>query len=234
MRPDMPSQPATSGQHAPRDRVELGNHRRIAHCSGAVTIAPSSAVSIGLGSRGSGSSAGQRRKRRARLAGIGVHHRQDFLDPDALLAPAPAIVIGDHRQQRVGQLGLRARGGLRASRSSRSRRRPIGDTSGFRRGSRIAALRSRRSSRPRWTFAPAFSAASPASADSRGQTGSARPTWATSPSPKKLRSRATVRSIIWSTATNMPGASSSRSEPIAEIDSRSVTPQRFSTSILAR
>jgi hypothetical protein len=38
----------------------------------------------------------------------------------------------------------------------------------------------------------------------------------------------------WSTATKVPGASSSLSDPIALIASTSVTPQRFSASMLAR
>ena len=38
----------------------------------------------------------------------------------------------------------------------------------------------------------------------------------------------------WSTSTKWPGGSSSFSEPQAETDTRSVTPARFSASMLAR
>jgi hypothetical protein len=56
-------------------------------------------------------------------------------------------------------------------------------------------------------------------------------TWATRPTPKKLFSRAKVRSMNWSQMTKSPGASSSRKEPTAETDTMSVTPDRFNTSI---
>jgi hypothetical protein len=52
--------------------------------------------------------------------------------------------------------------------------------------------------------------------------------------PKKLFSRAKVRSMNWSTMTKSPGAISSRNEPQAETEITSVTPSRFSASILAR
>jgi hypothetical protein len=51
---------------------------------------------------------------------------------------------------------------------------------------------------------------------------------------EKLRSRPSVRSMNWSTATNVPGFKSSFSDPTAEMASTSVTPQRFSASMLAR
>jgi hypothetical protein len=54
------------------------------------------------------------------------------------------------------------------------------------------------------------------------------------PGPKKLFSRAKVRSMNWSTITNCPGAISSRSDPTAEIAMMSVQPARFSASTLAR
>ena len=69
---------------------------------------------------------------------------------------------------------------------------------------------------------------------SSGLTGSAIETCATQPGPKKLFSRAKVRSMNWSTMTKCPGGSSSFSDPQAEIDTRSVTPARFSASMLAR
>src|SRR6476619_190510 len=59
-------------------------------------------------------------------------------------------------------------------------------------------------------------------------------TWATKPSPKKLFSRAKVRSMNWSTTTKWPGGRSSRSEPQADNDRISVTPARFRASMLAR
>ena len=67
-----------------------------------------------------------------------------------------------------------------------------------------------------------------------GLTGSAIETCAAQPGPKKLFSRANVRSMNWSTSTKWPGAYSSFSEPQAEIETRSVTPARFSASMLAR
>jgi hypothetical protein len=51
---------------------------------------------------------------------------------------------------------------------------------------------------------------------------------------KKVFARANVRSMNWSTSTNVPGERSSRSEPHAETEIRSVTPTRFSASTLAR
>ncbi len=59
-------------------------------------------------------------------------------------------------------------------------------------------------------------------------------TCATSPVPKKLLARAKVRSTNWSTRTKVPGASSSLSEPTALTERTSVTPARFSASMLAR
>jgi hypothetical protein len=54
------------------------------------------------------------------------------------------------------------------------------------------------------------------------------------PVSKKLFLRAKVRSMNWSTKTKLPGASSARSEPTAESDRISVTPERFRASMLAR
>ena len=59
-------------------------------------------------------------------------------------------------------------------------------------------------------------------------------TCATQPVPKKLLSRAKVRSMNWSTMTKSPGANSSRNDPQALMLITSVTPSRFSASILAR
>ena len=59
-------------------------------------------------------------------------------------------------------------------------------------------------------------------------------TWATKPGPKKLFSRAKVRSMNWSAITKVPGGNSSFSEPQADTLIRSVTPTRFRASILAR
>ena len=49
----------------------------------------------------------------------------------------------------------------------------------------------------------------------RLSTGWAIETWATKPGPKKLFSRAKVRSMNWSAMTKVPGGSSSLSEPQA-------------------
>ncbi len=59
-------------------------------------------------------------------------------------------------------------------------------------------------------------------------------TWAATPCPKKVLSRAKVRSMYWSTTTKVPGDSSCFNEPTAEIERMSVQPARFSTSMLAR
>src|SRR3546814_13116179 len=59
-------------------------------------------------------------------------------------------------------------------------------------------------------------------------------TCATMPSPKKLFSRAKVRSINWSAITKRPGGISSRSDPTAEMERMSVHPARLSASIFAR
>jgi hypothetical protein len=59
-------------------------------------------------------------------------------------------------------------------------------------------------------------------------------TWATQPLPKKLFSRANVRSMNWSTSTNVPGAIASFSDPQADTETSEVTPQRFIASIFAR
>src|SRR6185437_1328247 len=77
---------------------------------------------------------------------------------------------------------------------------------------------------------PAAASASP----SRVQTGRPNDTWATRPVPKKLLLRATVRSMNWSTSTKLPGGRSMLRLPTAESEIRSVTPERFSASILAR
>ena len=69
---------------------------------------------------------------------------------------------------------------------------------------------------------------------SRGETGCAIETCATQPLPKNELSRLWVRSTNWSTSTKVPGGRSSLNEPQAESETRSVTPARFSTSILAR
>jgi hypothetical protein len=59
-------------------------------------------------------------------------------------------------------------------------------------------------------------------------------TWATSPVPKKLLARATVRSMNWSTTTKVPGGRSARRPPTAEIDRTSVAPTAFKAATLAR
>ena len=70
--------------------------------------------------------------------------------------------------------------------------------------------------------------------ESRAQVGWAKETCATQPAPKNEVCRAKVRSMNWLTMTKSPGAISSRKDPQAETDTRSVTPSRFSASILAR
>ena len=77
-------------------------------------------------------------------------------------------------------------------------------------------------------------AAARQAAERRGQVGWATLTCATQPVPKKLFSRAKVRSMNWSMMTKSPGAISSRNEPQAETEMTSVTPSRFSASMLAR
>ena len=47
-------------------------------------------------------------------------------------------------------------------------------------------------------------------------------------------SRVKVRSMNWSTSTNRPGVELALKEPQAESDTMSVTPARFSASMLAR
>ncbi len=133
-------------------------------------IAVSSTLSIGLAPR----SAGMRRQfgqQRASIFGIGAaspagfrprRHPLQHRASNHNRSPCPA----EHRAAR-----LRARGGLRAWRSCRSRPRPTGDRAGFRRGWRTAALRWRHRCRLRCTFAPARSAASPASWTSAGKPG---------------------------------------------------------------
>ena len=81
---------------------------------------------------------------------------------------------------------------------------------------------------------PSASQAAAHQSPNRRLTGWAIETCATMPSPKKLFSRAKVRSMNWSTITNMPGTSSSRNEPQALTETMSVTPVRFMASILAR
>jgi hypothetical protein len=81
---------------------------------------------------------------------------------------------------------------------------------------------------------PALFAAASSASPSRAQTGCAIETCATQPSPKKLFSRAKVRSMNWSTMTKSPGGRSARSEPQALIETISVAPARFRASILAR
>ena len=68
----------------------------------------------------------------------------------------------------------------------------------------------------------------------RGLTGCAIETCATQPLPKNEDSRLWVRSTNWSISTKVPGGNSSLNEPQAESDTRSVTPARLSTSMLAR
>jgi hypothetical protein len=77
-------------------------------------------------------------------------------------------------------------------------------------------------------------AAAAHSSDKRSQVGSASETWATTPGPKKLPGRATVRSTNWSTTTKYPGGNSSRSDPTAEMATTSVQPAAFSAWMLAR
>ena len=166
--------------------------------------------------------------------GIGVEHRQDHLDRHRVMAGMPAIVIGDHRHGRVADLGLAGELGLRhvghadhvaapaaieLALGQGRELRPLHDDIG------AAALR-RRCRRA----APAAASASPI----RPQTGCAIETCATQPGPKKLFSRAKVRSMNWSITTKSPGAKSSRRLPTADSETMSVTPQRFSASILAR
>src|SRR5450759_99952 len=80
---------------------------------------------------------------------------------------------------------------------------------------------------------PSNKAASPSRARSRGDTGCAIDTCATSPLPKNELAPLYGRSTNWSPKTNVPGGSSSLNEPQADSDTRSVTPARLSTSILA-
>ena len=58
-----------------------------------------------------------------------------------------------------------------------------------------------------------------------GQNGSANPTWATIPSPKKVLTRLLVRSISWSGTTMSSGATSSLRLPTALIETMRSTPR---------
>jgi hypothetical protein len=68
----------------------------------------------------------------------------------------------------------------------------------------------------------------------RRQTGSAIETWPTSPAPKKLFSRAKVRSTNWSTITNVPGGRSCLNDPTALSEITSVAPSCLSAWMFAR
>ena len=66
------------------------------------------------------------------------------------------------------------------------------------------------------------------------QTGSAKPTWATSPSPKKVGMRLLVRSKNWSTTTTSPGLMCGCMEPTALMERIRVTPSFFIPQMFAR
>ena len=121
------------------------------------------------------------------------------------LVLAPAIIVGDHADQGVGKLGLAGELGLGHRGHADHVAAPRAVELALGAGRELRPFH-RQIEPPRVTCAPAASAASAASADSRGQTGSAIETWATRPGPKKLASRAKVRSMNWSTTTKRPGA----------------------------
>src|SRR6266851_2703984 len=87
---------------------------------------------------------------------------------------------------------------------------------------------------PACTVAPAAKHAARKCWWSVGQTGSQKATWTTIPSPKKVRGRATVRSMYCAGSTRWPGAISSFIEPTALTEMTRVTPNCLSACRLAR
>ena len=146
---------------------------------------------------------------------------------DGIVLGMPAIEIGDHGDGCIGNLGLAGEFCLRHGGHADDVEavRAVGHRIRHRR--RIAALPCRdkcRLSRSRYfprrrrrRFC----------ARSKGAVGCAIETWATQPLPKKEEALPKVRSTNWSTITKRPGGSSGLSEPQAEIETRSVTPERF-------
>ncbi len=179
--------------------------------AGAVMIAPSSAVSIGEDSALGRQALGEEADQIGRRGGVGAQHLQHVADLDVDVAPA--VVVGDHGHAGVGQLRLAGELGLGHGghadhvAAPRPVERALGPGGELRAldGDVGPALDHRRAGRAGRRRRRSGRAAR--------QTGSAMETWAARPGPKKLGSRAKVRSMNWSTTTRVPGASASRSEP---------------------
>ena len=135
----------------------------------------------------------------ARLVGILGQNLDHLIDRDVIVVGMPAIVIGHHGDERRKATPPRARAWLPASPSCRSPHSPRSDRDWIPQASRIADLPWRdRCRRAHAGCLLLCSAASSASA-SLLQIGWAIETCATKPGPKKLFSRAKVRSMNWST-----------------------------------
>ena len=141
---------------------------------------------------------------RARLVGIGEQDLDHLLDRDVVVVRDASNRNRSPWRRWHRAAPPRARAWLRASRSCRSRRSPRSDRDCIRRAWRIAALPWRdRCRRSCMVDASLRRRLRPARPRASGTTGCAIETWATKPRPKKLFSRAKVRSMNWSAMHEM-------------------------------
>ena len=163
----------------------------------------------------------------AGVVGILVQHRDDLVDGDIVVPFVPAVVVGDHRQGGVADLGLAGELGLLQVGHADHVGAPASVEV------RLGAGRELRAFHADVGAAAACRRPRPPRRPSRkpvrhgAQTGSPKATWATMPSPKKVPTRAKVRSMNWSGITKSVGLCSSFSEPTAETERMRSTPSIF-------
>ena len=212
------TRPAT----APNSRTRAGSR-----ASGAVMIAVSSARSMngGDGVR-SGPSSGITRVRRARAcATFSFRHADDRRDVDVVVVRVPAVVVRDHGDRRVAELGLARELRLRHVRHADDVAAPRAIEVRTQPASRTAGPPSRRTCRRAGTGSAPPLPRARARRRAFGHTGCAIDTCATKPGPKKLFSRAkrAVDELIDEHERGL-AAGPRASEPQAEIEITSVTP----------
>ena len=149
-------------------------------------------------------------------------------------ALAPGVVVGDHADAGVGQLGLAGQFGFWHPRHADHVAPPLPGRAGFRRGWRIADLPWRDKSRPRPPPRPPF--ARPRRRDGTGAHTPARPSKRAPHTPRRRSWRRGPRCgrYIDPRPRRRPEPRCSRRLPTADSDKTSVQPARFRMSILAR
>ena len=132
--------------------------------------------------------------------------RDDLVRGHRVVLGVPAVVVGDHGQRRVADLGLAGQLGLLQVRHADDVHAPGAVQLRLGAGGELRALDADVGAAHVARWRPPPRRPRPATGESSAQNGWAKATWATSPRPKNVDSRWYVRSTNWSGITMCSGA----------------------------